>query len=119
MNTNILRNNTLIAEFLGLELEETLQGEKVYAIKMPDYRDGLEHRFRTYWYSPEELRFHRDWNHLLIVVKAIKEKAEYESVYMNTDLTSRLDRNLSNLYFKGLYEECVLTIQLMNIIKGI
>ena len=53
MNTEILRNNTLIAEFLGLELEETLQGDKVYAIKMPDYRDGLEHRFRTHWYSPE------------------------------------------------------------------
>lgn len=119
MNAEILRNNTMIAEFLGLELEETLQGEMVYAIKMPDYRDGLEHRFRTYWYSPEELRFHRDWNHLLIVVEAIKEKAEYESVYKNADLTSRLDRNILNLYFIGLYEECVRTIRLMNSIKGV
>ena len=36
---NQIENNSLLAEFLGSEIEETVRGEKVYCLLMPDEND--------------------------------------------------------------------------------
>ncbi|MGI9554399.1 MAG: hypothetical protein ACR2M6_00370 [Vampirovibrionia bacterium] len=60
-------NNKMIAEFMGLELEETLEGLFVYArkeqspIKLND--------IRTEFYEVHELQYHISWDWLMPVVK--------------------------------------------------
>lgn len=67
MNTE--ENNKMIAEFMGLELEETLEGLFVYArkeqspIKLND--------IRTEFYEVNELQYHLSWNWLMPVVEKI------------------------------------------------
>lgn len=65
MNTQ--ENNKLIAEFMELELEETLEGLFVYArkeqspIKLND--------IRTEFYEVHELQYHISWDWLMPVVE--------------------------------------------------
>jgi len=62
-------NNKMIAEFMGLELEETLEGLFVYArkeqspIKLND--------IRTEFYEVHELQYHISWDWLMPVVEKI------------------------------------------------
>ena len=69
MNTE--ENNKMIAEFMGLELEETLEGLFVYArkeqspIKLND--------IRTEFYEVNELQYHTSWNWLMDVVDEIED----------------------------------------------
>jgi hypothetical protein len=68
MNTQ--ENNKLIAEFMELELEETLEGLFVYArkeqspIKLND--------IRTEFYEVHELQYHISWDWLMPVVERIE-----------------------------------------------
>jgi hypothetical protein len=65
MNTQE-NNNRLIAEFMGLELEENLEGLFVYArkeqspIKLND--------IRTEFYEAHELQYHTSWDWLMPVI---------------------------------------------------
>jgi len=62
-----MKENKLIAEFMGLELEETLEGLFVYArkeqspIKLND--------IRTEFYEVHELQYHTSWDWLMPVVE--------------------------------------------------
>ena len=64
-------NNKMISEFMGLELEETLEGLFVYAkkeqspIKLND--------IRTEFYEVHELQYHISWNWLMDVVEKIED----------------------------------------------
>jgi len=65
-----MKENKLIAEFMGLELEETLDGLFVYArkeqspIKLND--------IRTEFYEVHELQYHISWDWLMPVVDKIE-----------------------------------------------
>ena len=70
-------NNKMIAEFMGLELEETLEGLFVYArkeqspIKLND--------IRIEFYEVHELQYHLSWDWLMPVV------VECFEIFGNTD----------------------------------
>ena len=72
MNTE--ENNKMIAEFMRLELEETLEGLFVYAkkeqspIKLND--------IRTEFYEVHELKYHNNWDWLIPVMEKILNKAD-------------------------------------------
>jgi len=75
MNTQ--ESNKMIAEFMGLELEETLEGLFVYArkeqspIKLND--------IRTEFYEVHELQYHTSWDWLMpVVIKCFE-------IFGNTD----------------------------------
>lgn len=77
---NTIQKNKLLAEFLGYEIEETLKGEKVYAIRLPDATGT-----KTDFYTPKELKFHCDWNWLMLVVDKI------ESIELKDGTTFTID----------------------------
>ena len=60
------KNNAIIAEFMGYELEETLGGDNVYYIWNLDKTEKF--------FEPENLRFHNDWNWLMTVVDMIENR---------------------------------------------
>ncbi len=66
----IIDNNKLLAEFLGSEIEETLKGEKVYCLLMPDENDLSG--FKKEFFAPDELKFHSNFNWLMKVVEEIE-----------------------------------------------
>jgi|LakMenE18May11ns_1017448.scaffolds.fasta_scaffold9792514_3 hypothetical protein len=68
MNTE---NNKIIAEFMGLELEETLSGKFVYA-RNEFNNPNKENDCQTNFYEANELCFHSDWNWLMEVVDKIE-----------------------------------------------
>ena len=85
-----MKDNKLIAEFMGLELEETLEGLFVYArkeqspIKLND--------IRTEFYEVHELQYHTSWDWLMPVVeKCLIGEAEHSE-------------DVSNLAIKNIYE---------------
>jgi len=85
-------NNKMIAEFMGLELEETLEGLFVYArkeqspIKLND--------IRIEFYEVHELQYHKSWNWLMPVVKkcfqAGDDTYEWDNI-MDTLFTCDID----------------------------
>lgn len=66
----IIDINKLLAEFLGSEIEETLKGEKVYCLLLPDENDLSG--FKKEFFTPDELKFHKDWKWLMNVVEEIE-----------------------------------------------
>ena len=68
-------NNKLIAEFMGLELEETLEGMFVYARKEQSHIKLND--IRTEFYEVHELQYHISWDWLMPVVEKI-ESLGYE-----------------------------------------
>tara|TARA_R110000823_G_scaffold220452_1_gene349128 strand:- start:178 stop:522 length:345 start_codon:yes stop_codon:yes gene_type:complete len=62
-----MKENKLIAEFMGLEIEETLNKLQVYARKEKDY---IGHK--TEFYEPHELLYHTSWDWLMPVVQKIR-----------------------------------------------
>lgn len=67
---NQIENNSLLAEFLGSELEETVKSEKVYCLLMPDENDISG--FKKEFFAPDELKFHKSWDWLMLVVDKIE-----------------------------------------------
>jgi hypothetical protein len=65
MNTQ--ENNKLISEFMGLELEETLEGLFVYAKK--EQNPIKLNDIRTEFYEVHELQYHTSWDWLMPVIK--------------------------------------------------
>jgi len=88
MNTQ--ESNKMIAEFMGLELEETLEGLFVYArkeqspIKLND--------IRTEFYEVHELQYHTSWNWLMPVVEKIEEHG-YDFIATKRRATRTYDAN--------------------------
>lgn len=70
-----IENNKIIAEFLGYELEETMN-EKVFVYAIPTTNNNTD------FFKPNELLFHSDWNWLMKVVEKI------ESLDYNFNITS-------------------------------
>ena len=60
---NVLENNRLILEFMGLEFEETMNGDKVVCI--------YEVEEREQFFEEKDLRYHSSWDWLMTVSKKI------------------------------------------------
>jgi hypothetical protein len=85
----ITETNKIIAEFMGLELEETLTGEMVYARETEDF--SKINNIRTEFYYPEELLYHKSYDWLMPVYNKIEQ---LPLVYaMNTRLNNLDDDN--------------------------
>lgn len=69
---DITKSNKIVTEFMGNELEETLKGEMVYAIKWQNNPDKLND-IQTEFYLPDELRYNSSWDWLMPVVEKIEE----------------------------------------------
>jgi hypothetical protein len=67
----IKESNQIIAEFMGLESEETLTGEMVYAREEQDLTK--ENNIRTEFYYPEELMYHKSYDWLMPVYNKIEQ----------------------------------------------
>lgn len=77
-------NNQLIAEFMGLELEETLKGLMVYARK--EQKDSTkENNIQTEFYEPKELLYHFSWDWLMPVVSYIVSDFEFNEQHELSD----------------------------------
>lgn len=90
-----MKENKLIAEFTGLELEETLEGLFVYArkeqspIKLND--------IKTEFYEVHELQFHTSWDWLMPVVETCYHNGAEENEI--GDIThALLDCDINNTY---------------------
>lgn len=66
-----MKNNKLIAEFMGWELEQTLKGKWVYAIRQNVLHLTKEYE-ETNFYLPKELLYHKSWDWLMPVVDKIE-----------------------------------------------
>ena len=66
-----MEGNKLIAEFIGLELEETLEGLFVYARK--EQNPIKLNDIKTEFYEVNELQFHTSWDWLMPVIAKIVE----------------------------------------------
>lgn len=85
-------NNILIADFMGLELEETLTGLKVYARKHLRNPNKLNDIVTDY-YEPKELKYHNSWDWLMPVVEQIKNIGTHSKT---TDLEYTLLDNIDD-----------------------
>lgn len=111
-----MEDNKLIAEFMGLELEETLEGLFVYArieqspIKLND--------IKTEFYEVHELQYHSSWDWLRPVLVKI-------DTYANSDSLSIAEyEDYRNKYFLiaegSIYDEILDTHkQVVEFIKSI
>lgn len=79
----ITENNTLLAEFLGSELEEAVKSEKVYCLLMPDENDISG--FKKEFFAPDELKFHKSWDWLMLVVDKIESLENVFAFYITFD----------------------------------
>jgi hypothetical protein len=68
----IIESNKLIAEFMRLELEETLHGLKVYAVKINRNNPLKLNDIETEFFLVEELKYHLSWDWLMPVVERIE-----------------------------------------------
>lgn len=68
---NTVENNKIIAEFMGLELEETISTKFVYA-RNEFNNPNKENDYQTNFYEEQELKYHYDWNWLMQVVEKIE-----------------------------------------------
>ena len=98
-------NNKIIAEFMGLELEETLEGLFVYArkeqspIKLND--------IRTEFYEVHELQYHISWDWLMPVVERIKDM-NYTIKHIDRKALGQIDNVLTcDLRRENLYDAIV------------
>ena len=81
-----MEDNKLIAEFMGLELEETLNKVMVYARK--EQRGLIK---LTEFYEANELKFHTSWDWLMPVVRKcfeIDEPTEGQHYFINEALST-------------------------------
>ena len=102
-------NNKLIAEFMGLELEETLLGVYVYARKEQSHIKIND--IKTEFYEPSELLYHTSWDWLMPVVKEIDDLG-YEE-YSDVELSNReeglgllhiIQDALKDVSIRGVYD---------------
>ena len=84
----------MIAEFMGLELEQTLDGEFVYAIKFQNHEKLND--IQVEFFLAKELKYHTSWDWLMPVVEKI-ELLGY-SVEKNFQ---RIDNDWQTLITKG------------------
>lgn len=91
-----MKDNKLIAEFMGLELEETLKGIYVYAIKKVEGTDFFELK---------ELKYHTSWDWLMPVAnEIIKSRDEQNADWDLTDLKYALQTTNIEYVYKAVVE---------------
>lgn len=73
MKTTI-ENNKMIAEFMGLELEETLSGKMVYAIEINSNNPKKTNDIKTDFFEVDELKYHLSWDWLMPVAQKCREE---------------------------------------------
>lgn len=79
---NTIENNKLIADFMGLELEETPSGKFVYA-RHEQNNPKKESDVQTNFYEDSELLYHFDFNWLIEVVEKIENIGSGIEIYNN------------------------------------
>lgn len=70
---NTTKGNELIAEFMGFEKEQTLDGITVYAIPISRNNPTKINDIATEFFETEELRYHLSWDWLMEVVEKISK----------------------------------------------
>ena len=89
---NTTDNNKLIAEFMGIELEETLHGLMVYAIVINRNNPLKENDIETDFFEPQELKYHTSWDWLIPVVQKLNE--DVESSFIKTEYMSEISSHI-------------------------
>lgn len=110
MDNKILEGNRLIAEFMGLELEETMSGKMVYArheLKNPNKLNDCQ----TEYYEAEELLFHFSWDWLIEVIQTCKER----QVFGGQGLINNIERRLLEFDLLATFGNVVSYIEFYNV----
>jgi hypothetical protein len=99
---NTTEKNSLIAEFMGFELEETLNNKMVYAI--PTINNNTD------FFEPKELQYHSNWNCLIEAI----EKCRESQIFGTQRLISNIDERLLKLDLLATYSNVVDFITFLN-----
>ena len=108
---NVLENNRLILEFMGLEFEETMNGDKVVCIHDVEESECF--------FEEKDLRYYKSWDWLMTVVNHCTQKGFRDTDYDNDvykiweecfdDTGMFLGNHINNVY-----ESCILFIKEYN-----
>ena len=101
----IMRDNQIIAEFMGLELEETLKGIYVYAIKKVEGTDFFELK---------ELKYHTSWDWLMPVIEKVNMVTKYDDYNQNRLHIQRVLNDCINENAVGIDEVCKAVVEFIN-----
>ena len=110
--------NKLITEYMGNEIEETVSGLWVYAIK-----EGDEFNEYVEFYEAKELKYHSSWDWLMPVVYSIfnNKKSKIllllegkESIVPYINASHSIRMHLLNADIAGVYEGVVSFIEWYN-----
>lgn len=82
-------NNKIIAEFMGLELEETLSDKMVYA-RLEFNNPNKQNDCQTEFYEEHELLYHFNWNWLIEVIEKCRECQIFGSQRLIDNINNRL-----------------------------
>ena len=98
----IIESNGLIAEFMRLELEETLHGLKVYAVKINRNNPLKLNDIETEFFLVEELKYHLSWDWIMpVVIECFNRYDVVEDVRDNQQFLlndALLETNITSLY---------------------
>jgi len=108
-NENITDSNKLIAEFMGLEIEDTLEGMKVYAIKTPTFQ--YEASEQTDFFEPEELLYNLSWDWIMPVVEKCKER----QIFGSQGLINNIDNRLLQIDLLAVHSNVISFIEFYNL----
>ena len=105
---NIIENNKIIAEFLNVKMHPCETIEKFKFLPM-------EERGLYNGYFVDELKYHEDWNWLMVVVEKIEslgykvdiskwENSQYCGIYLNG---KKIAGNETNTKIEAVYNACI------------
>jgi hypothetical protein len=115
-----IEGNELIAEFMGLEAEQTLLGEWVYARYERVFPHSDDERTRTEFYNLRELRYHNDWNWLMEVVCQVENTEGSKGYFENgVHIVDTSGLMVSPLNIRNVWSEIVDFIEYHNQLNGI
>ena len=105
MKKEILEGNSLIAEFLGFKKELFYQlkvgdnwEQKDYGYYDLPFNGGMSLAgIDKIWFPQTELKFHSDWNWLMLVIEKIESKGFYVSI-MKSNVTCCKDGGISPVF---------------------
>ena len=106
-----MKNNKIITEFMGIEPEQTLKNETVYAIEMSRNNPKKLNDIATEFYSEDELKYHLSWDWIIPVMNLCKERQLFGSQH----LIDKIDDALTcDCEIEHLHEALVVFIEYYN-----